>query len=92
MYPLGVRRDISYPIYEFRLGPGDLLIYFSDGIIEAVNERGEQLGFERFEEIIKRSAGGHARSVRDRILSEFDAFRGSAPIVDDVTLIVVRYI
>ncbi|HEX30984.1 TPA: hypothetical protein ENG04_12965, partial [Candidatus Poribacteria bacterium] len=92
MYPLGVRRDISYPIYKFKLGPGDLLIYFSDGIIEAVNERGEQLGFERFEEIIKRSAGGHARSVRDRILSEFDAFRGSAPIVDDVTLIVVRYI
>jgi len=92
MYPLGVRRDISYPIYEFRLGPGDLLIYFSDGIIEAVDERGEQLGFERFEQIIKRSAGGHARSVRDRILSEFDAFRGGAPIVDDVTLIVVRYI
>jgi serine phosphatase RsbU (regulator of sigma subunit) len=92
MYPLGVRRDISYPIYEFRLGPGDLLIYFSDGIIETVNEKGEQLGFERFEEIIKRCAGGHARSVRDRILSEFDAFRGNAPMVDDVTLIVVRYI
>ena len=91
-YPLGVRTDQEFKVHTFRLVPGDLLIFFSDGIIEAENERGELLGFERFERIIKSSVGGGAREVRDRILSAFDSFRGNAPLVDDVTLIVVRYI
>ncbi len=90
-YPLGVRRDIVYPHHQRSLEPGDLLVFYSDGIIEAANEDDEQLGFERFEDILRNAPRNAAISYRDYILKELSDFCQEVPFVDDVTLIVVRY-
>ena len=91
-YPLGVRRDVTYPYHQRPLEPGDLLIFYSDGIIEAANERDELMGFERFEDILRNAPRNTAAHYRDYILAELRRFCQGIPFVDDVTLIVVRYL
>ena len=94
-YPLGVKRDAKYPSQSVDVSPGDILIYYSDGIVEAVNPQNELLGFERFEHILQ-NLGSHARDnhsaeqIRDLIMDNVHNFCGDVPFEDDVTLIVVR--
>jgi serine phosphatase RsbU (regulator of sigma subunit) len=82
----GLYRDVMVP-----LGPGDTLLFLSDGIVEAHNSAGELFGFERLEGLV---AGlPPAISVADlvqRILDAVLAFVGDAEQHDDITLIAVR--
>lgn len=54
--PLGVTTDAEYPEFAFVLTPGDTLTFLSDGVVEARNQRGELLGFERTQAISGKSA------------------------------------
>jgi len=90
-YPLGVRKDIEYPVNSMALRTGDVLVYYSDGIVEAENRNSEQLGFERFESIIKDSRNDSAQAICGRIMEQVNNFCGGTPFVDDVTLIVVKF-
>jgi serine phosphatase RsbU (regulator of sigma subunit) len=49
--PLGIRSDVAYETVRFSLPAGSRLTFYSDGIVEAQNERGELFGFERGREI-----------------------------------------
>ena len=90
-YPLGVRKDIEYPVNSMTLGKGDVLVYYSDGIVETENRNSEQLGFEQFESIIKNSRNDSAQEICGRIMEQVNNFCEGVPFVDDVTLIVVKY-
>ena len=91
-YPLGVRPDTDYDVIETLLQPGDYVIFCSDGIIEAENGEGEQLGFEKTEETILQGCleGLSAEAMIDRILEEVNTFSGDAPQGDDMTSVVLR--
>jgi hypothetical protein len=90
-YPLGVRRELPVRVRAERLDPGDTLILFSDGVIEARREGSDDLyGFARLEAALARLAGGSPEAVRDGILAELQAFTAEAPREDDVTLLVLR--
>jgi len=91
-YPLGVRPDTDYPVIETHLQIGDRVVFCSDGIMEAVNAAGEQFGYERTTEVIRRACqeGLSAEATIDRILREVNAFRGNTPQADDMTCVVVR--
>jgi sigma-B regulation protein RsbU (phosphoserine phosphatase) len=91
-YPLGVRPDTEYPVIQARLGAGDRVVFCSDGIAEAVNAAGEQFGYDRTAEVIRRACaeGLPAEATIGRILDSVNAFRGDAPQADDMTCVVMR--
>ncbi len=55
--PLGVMSGATYETTEFCLAPGSRLTFYSDGVVEAQNQRGELFGFERPGDIIAAGSG-----------------------------------
>lgn len=88
--PLGISADHTYCQTEVELGSGDTLIFYTDGIIEAHDQRRALFGFDRFERLIQR--WGHLPPVDllNRILADVHAFSEGMPTHDDMTLVVVR--
>jgi len=72
-----------------RLAPGDRLVFFTDGISEAMNEQADCFGEPRLAQLIEEHAELSLEEVRERILRDIDAFVGGAPQHDDMTLILV---
>jgi len=90
-YPLGVREDVEVIAKEAHLEPEDTLFLFSDGIVEARKEGGdEQFGFDRLEATLARLAHQPVSRIRDGVLAEVDRFAGQAPREDDQTVLVLR--
>jgi len=90
-YPLGVRGDLEVMAKEARLAEGDTLFLFSDGIVEARRDGGDELfGFERLEAALRRHAHLSVARLRDAILAEVDEFTDQAPREDDQTVLVLR--
>ena len=90
-YPLGVRDPLPVHRRSTRLEPGDCLVLFSDGIVEARQEGSEDVyGFERLEESLARHAGKPVGKLRDGVLDDLERFTDGAPREDDLTLLVVR--
>ena len=86
-FPLGLRTELRLEAAEARLGPGDLLLLYTDGIPEAVDENGEAFGFERLERSF--AAGGAPQQVHDRILNDLADFEGDQKLRDDRSLVVM---
>jgi serine phosphatase RsbU (regulator of sigma subunit) len=72
------------------LVPGDVLIWYTDGIVECENEAGEEYSEKRFRASVRRAAALDASDMRDAIVGEAAAFFGAAPRKDDITMIVGR--
>lgn len=85
--PLGVRDDLAPEPQATTLGPGDLLVLYTDGLAEAVDVRAEAFGYERIAALTR--GGGTPQEVHDRILAAFDAHVGDEPLRDDLTLLVI---
>lgn len=88
-FPLGILPDVNYEESLVELSPGDKIVFYTDGIVEAVNETGEMFGFDRFLEVIRNAGTGNAAALMKSIREEVDSFAGKAPQHDDITLIVM---
>ncbi|MBK9118376.1 MAG: SpoIIE family protein phosphatase [Phycisphaerales bacterium] len=87
---LGIRRDVPYREHTMALLPGDLLLLYTDGAIEARNFHGEEFGRERLWHAL-RSYGAHAPSqLLQNIVWDIRRFVGLAEQSDDLTLVAVR--
>ncbi len=75
---------------EMRLSEGDAVVFYSDGITEAMNSSLEQFGEERLIEAVERTDQLDATAARDSILSTVRAFLGGVHPQDDMTLVVLR--
>jgi sigma-B regulation protein RsbU (phosphoserine phosphatase) len=75
---------------RIELRPGDVLIGYTDGISEAMNEREEEWEEERFIEAARRCRGMSARQMIQAVFRDADGFTGSAKQYDDMTLVVVK--
>ncbi len=89
--PLGVKADTSYASASIVLAPGDLLIIFTDGLVEAENNAEEEFGEQRMLSSLMGSSGSSASEILMRILSSIDNFVDSAPQHDDMTCLIVRH-
>jgi sigma-B regulation protein RsbU (phosphoserine phosphatase) len=81
------------PAYEetmHTLGTGDCLVLFSDGVTDAQDADGNEFGESRLIDVLRASAGLPAEALIGRVFAEIDAFVGSAPQFDDITMLVVR--
>jgi sigma-B regulation protein RsbU (phosphoserine phosphatase) len=91
-FPLGLFPHSTYDETEIRLNPGDLLLFFSDGIIDAVNSRGEQFGSERLATILKHhpTATDSAQAAVDAISEAVTTHQSGTEHFDDETIIALR--
>ena len=88
-FPLGILDDVNYEETRVDLEPGDKAVFYTDGIVEAMNEKEEMYGFERLLEVVKGSPSETAESLLNDILENVKEFAGQAAQHDDLTAIVV---
>jgi phosphoserine phosphatase RsbU/P len=88
--PLGIKANAPYETGTITLEPGDWLVVFTDGVVEAVNEPGVDYGEERLISIL--NAGTEIPPVRmlSRIMVDLDVFVGTTPQQDDITCLVTK--
>ena len=87
--PLGAL-GADYGFRRFELEPGDVMVWLSDGFIEAADADGDVFGYERTIDSLKGSADS-AQEVRDRILEDIGRHTEGVGADDDLTLVVMRY-
>ena len=73
-----------------QLASGDALVFYSDGLTEAMNEVLEQFGEERLMAAVESADGMHAEATRDSILREVKRFLKGGNSQDDLTIAVLR--
>jgi sigma-B regulation protein RsbU (phosphoserine phosphatase) len=90
--PLFTDSEIVYGVGRVQLEPGDLLFIFTDGVAEAVNEKGEEFGEARIVPAILSMPLGAAAAVLNRVMSDVNTFVGYARQHDDITALVLRIV
>ena len=88
--PIGLFPSTVYLAGDVHLGPGDLLVLYTDGIVEAVNADDEEYSVERLEGSCLREAGRPLTELTGAIEADLAAFVGVVPYPDDRTLLLAR--
>ena len=90
-FPLGAIENARYGEDRIKLSPGDVLLLYSDGLVETISPNGDQYGWDRLKRILRDLEGiPTANEIRDLILREVWDFKGNAEQMDDVTMVVAR--
>ena len=90
-FPLGTFAGAQWREQRTSLAPGDVLLLFSDGVVEAMNAAREMYGFERLAGVVGGlPADADAHTILAGVLAAVGAHTGAVPPHDDLTLIVVR--
>ncbi|MEX2186274.1 MAG: PP2C family protein-serine/threonine phosphatase, partial [Pirellulales bacterium] len=87
--PLGVSAEVRYDEAVEMLRTGDQIMFYTDGITEMHNGRGELFGARRLDDVLA-GCKQEASALLDRVLSAVDSFADGQPSDDDRTLIVAR--
>ena len=75
---------------ELKTKSNQIFAFFSDGIAEAMNEKDEMFGEEKLNRILKGKSNNRSTEIMDKIWSEVKLFRGSTPVNDDMTMVIVK--
>ena len=91
-YPLGVSLKAEYTDETVSLSKEDLLIFYTDGLPEAMNSAGRVYGYNRLERSIHRAAQGHLSSVEriDQVIDDVRGFIENTEPEDDITVVVAK--
>jgi phosphoserine phosphatase RsbU/P len=87
---VGALDDAEYTQEEISLALGDVMVFYTDGITEAVNDREEMYDLPRLIETIRKNSNGSSQELADEIIRSVFSFSGTTPQFDDITLMVVR--
>jgi sigma-B regulation protein RsbU (phosphoserine phosphatase) len=87
---LGVVEDTPFEQRTAHLERGDLLVFYTDGVPDAMDAQGHQFGMERLQRIVHDQHGAPAAEVAAAILQGINDFAGSEDPFDDVAIIVVK--
>jgi sigma-B regulation protein RsbU (phosphoserine phosphatase) len=88
--PLGLFSDAEYDEVTLHAHPGDVFVFFSDGITDAVNHHDQQFGRHRLEEIVMRNCGKTADELVTAIFQGVTEFSAGVRAFDDETVVVVK--
>jgi sigma-B regulation protein RsbU (phosphoserine phosphatase) len=89
-FPLGLFPDVAYDEFNVATQPGDVIVFVSDGILDAENEKEEMYGQERLQGLLCASRDQPALAIADAILEDVARFQGAKDRFDDETIIVLR--
>lgn len=82
--------DKNLEVKKFHFKPGDSVLFYTDGLNESRNERGEEYGEDRIEALMEIYGSLHAKTVISKLQSSLEAFIGSVSPLDDVTFTCVH--
>jgi sigma-B regulation protein RsbU (phosphoserine phosphatase) len=90
--PFGIDTQAPYELGRAQLSRGDLLVIFTDGLVEAVNVNGEEYGEGRLLEMLNTVPGESAAETQRFIMQSVDTFVGATRQHDDITCLILRAI
>ena len=87
---LGIMPDIDREEKEIPVGPGDLVVLYTDGVTEAINQNEEQFGQERLARIVEQNRHLPAAEIARQIERAVAEFSEGQPQFDDITVVVLK--
>jgi sigma-B regulation protein RsbU (phosphoserine phosphatase) len=89
-FPLGLFPDAEYEEFTFSTQPGDMIVFFSDGIVDAENAAHEMFGTDRLNAVLQEQQCPSAESTVEAILTAVNDFQAGTEHFDDETVVVLR--
>jgi sigma-B regulation protein RsbU (phosphoserine phosphatase) len=90
--PLGIEPSARYDCGTTTLCPGDLLLIFTDGLVEALDDKNQEYGEERLLKGLEAAAGETADRTLKRLMAGVDLFVGATRQYDDITCLILRIV
>jgi phosphoserine phosphatase RsbU/P len=91
-FPLGLFPNAEYEEFTLSTRPGDLIVFFSDGIVDAINGAGDMFGDERLTQLLESQHHPTAQFTVDAVLQAVTDFQAGTAHFDDETIVVLRAI
>lgn len=88
---LGLLPGVTYRQAVEPIEPGDILMLFSDGVVEAMNPAGELFGDRRLRKVVERCSEMTTDRIRDEVVAAVRSFTGPMPLHDDMTILAVQF-
>lgn len=88
--PLGIMADAAYESGTVTLQPGDWLVIFTDGLVEALNPKNEEYEEPRVLNILQNGVTATPEELLSRLMADLDTFVGATPQHDDVTCMLIK--
>ena len=88
--PLGITTEATFPSVEISLRPGDTLVLFTDGVVEAFNSAGQEFSDARWLNIIRGLSPLNAQQTLQYLMKSVEDFVGATRQSDDITCLVLR--
>jgi len=88
--PVGILAEAKYESASVALAPGDWLIIFTDGLVEAVNAHDEEFDEPRLLSVLEANVSSTPQELLERLMASLDLFVGATPQHDDVTCLLVK--
>ncbi|MGC2820421.1 MAG: GAF domain-containing protein [Candidatus Sulfotelmatobacter sp.] len=88
--PLGLFDDANYDEFRFKMKPGDMFVFFSDGILDARNRKGELFGRGRVEKLVLECAGKSADCVVNTLFKAAAEHSAGVESFDDQTVVAIK--
>jgi sigma-B regulation protein RsbU (phosphoserine phosphatase) len=87
---LGVMDNQEYKVEKVFIDPGSLLLIYTDGIEEAINQNNELFGTQRIIDLLKTHRNSQPQRIAEELNKAVVQFSGNSPICDDITMIIVK--
>ena len=88
-FPLGLFPEKPFPSRPYDFASGDLVVLFSDGLVEGTDAREDAFGFDRLEGVLRGHANAGAQALMDAILAAVASHTGGRPPEDDRTIVIL---
>jgi sigma-B regulation protein RsbU (phosphoserine phosphatase) len=88
--PIGLLEEQEYEEIKMVAEQNDLLLLYSDGIEDQLQDSGEEYGHERLKQLLQSTGDQEPQQVVNAIFKDLDAFRGPTPLTDDQTVIALK--
>ena len=88
--PMGIQAEAKYESASVALAPGDWLIIFTDGLVEAVNANDQDFDEPRLLSVLESGISTTPKEMLNRLMESLDLFVGSTPQHDDITCLLVK--
>jgi serine phosphatase RsbU (regulator of sigma subunit) len=89
---LGVSRRVDFAEVKLKLEPGDIVVFYTDGVTEARNAAGDLFGLERLGQAIAAHRAEDPDAMIREVLAALDRFAGAAQREDDLTIVVMQFV
>jgi sigma-B regulation protein RsbU (phosphoserine phosphatase) len=87
---MGLFADAQYDEVSYSAVPGDLFVFFSDGIVDATNAAGQMFGRQNVEQIVAANCNAPAKDIVDAIFDAVARHASGVDVFDDQTVVAVK--